>query len=303
VLPDKAILRWSPELESEETHGRVVAMSAYVGGRFDVVGAKWISSRPANPREHGLPRAIALMLLNDPASGLPRAVMEGAVISAMRTGASTAVAARHLARPDSRVLGLVGAGPQARTQLLGLHAVMPQLRQVKLFDLNRERAEQFAQARREELGLEVVIAGSAQEAISGSDLVVTATVAHEPYLRAEWLEPGSFYADMAGQDCRLDVYAKVDRVVVDDWQVVRHYGVVTIVQAVQQGLLEESRIEELGPIVAGHKPARRSPRERVIYRPIGLAMEDVAEADRVYRAAVVRGLGVRLKLWDQPVWV
>jgi ornithine cyclodeaminase len=303
VLPDKAILRWSPELDSEETLGRVVAMPAFVGGDFDVLGLKWIPSRPSNPREHGLPRAIALIVLNDPATGMPKALMDGTVVSAMRTGASTAVAARHLARPSASVLGLVGAGPQARTQLLGLHAVMPALRRVNLFDLDPARSQAFAQARSQELDLEVRLAESAEQAIREAELVVTATVAREPYLRADWLAPGCFYADMAGQDCHLDAYAKVDRVVVDDWQVVSHYGVVSIVQAVQQGLLDESRIEQLGPIVAGHAPGRRNSAERVIYRPIGLAIGDVAEAERVYRAALEKGLGQRLQLWEKPVWI
>jgi ornithine cyclodeaminase len=303
VLPDKAILRWSPEPDSEETHGRVVAMPAYVGGAVETLGVKWITSRPANPREHGLPRANALIVLNDPVTGLPRAVMDGTVVSAMRTGASTAVAARRLARPDSRTLGLVGAGPQARTQLMGLHTVLPELRQVRLFDLDRERAQSFARARGAETGLAISVGSSAEEVISGSDLVVTATVAREPYLHVHWLAPGCFYADMAGQDCHLDVYGQLDRVVVDDWEVVRHYGVVSIVQAVENGLLDPSRIEELGPIVEGRAPGRRSAQERIVYRPIGLAIEDVAEAARVYRTAVERGLCTRLRLWEQPAWV
>ncbi len=127
-MPPKVMITWSDEPGTEEKHGRIMAMPAYVGGEFDVAGLKWIPSVPDNPARRGLPRANALVLLSDRESGLPLAVMDGTVVSAMRTGAVTGVAVRHLAAGDERRACLLGAGVLAHTQLDALRVVMPALR-------------------------------------------------------------------------------------------------------------------------------------------------------------------------------
>ena len=115
-------------------------MAAHVGGEVGTAGVKWIPSMPENPQKRGLPRACAIIILSDPHTGLPLAVMDCTVISAMRTGAAMGVAAKYLARKHSAVLGLVGAGVQNRTQLLAMSRVLPQLTEVRVFDLRPERA-------------------------------------------------------------------------------------------------------------------------------------------------------------------
>ena len=119
VNPQKVMLTWSDEPGTQERDGRIMAMPAWVGGEWDVAGMKWIPSVPANPAR-GLPRANAIVLLSDRETGLPVAVMDGTIVSAMRTGAVTGVAIRHLARPDARSAGLLGAGVLTRTQLMAL---------------------------------------------------------------------------------------------------------------------------------------------------------------------------------------
>ena len=116
-MPPKVMITWSDGPGTEERDGRIMAMPAYIGGEFDVAGLKWIPSVPDNPERNGLPRANALVLLSDRATGLPLAVMDGTVVSAMRTGAVTGLAVRHLAVPGSRVACLLGAGVLAHTQL------------------------------------------------------------------------------------------------------------------------------------------------------------------------------------------
>ena len=123
-MPPKVMITWSDEPGTEEKHGRIMAMPAYVGGEFDVAGLKWIPSVPDNPARHGLPRANALVLLSDRETGLPLAVMDGTVVSAMRTGAVTGVAVRHLADPATSAACLLGAGVLAHTQLDALRVVM-----------------------------------------------------------------------------------------------------------------------------------------------------------------------------------
>ena len=137
--PNKVMLTWSDEPGTQELHGRIMAMPAWVGGEWDVAGLKWIPSVPAN-LGRGLPRANAIVLLSDRETGLPVAVLDGTVISAMRTGAVTGVAIRHLARPMRRA-GLLGAGVLTRTQLMALAATRPGLEIARVYDPNVARTE------------------------------------------------------------------------------------------------------------------------------------------------------------------
>src|SRR6476659_4613862 len=152
-MPPKVMITWSDEPGTEEKHGRIMAMPAYVGGEFDVAGLKWIPSVPDNPARRGLPRANALVLLSDRETGLPLAVMDGTVVSAMRTGAVTGVAVRHLARDGASVACLLGAGVLAHTQLDALRVVMPALRHVRVYDPDTARAERCAERQSAEAGL------------------------------------------------------------------------------------------------------------------------------------------------------
>ena len=127
ILPHKPTIRWSEDLDSEEREGRIMAMPAYVGGSFDVAGLKWIPSVPSNP-SRGLPRGIGLIVLTARETGLPLAIMDGTVVSAMRTAAVTGIACRLLAPPEARVAALLGAGAQAGTQLLALEHELPTAR-------------------------------------------------------------------------------------------------------------------------------------------------------------------------------
>ncbi|HJY31662.1 MAG TPA: ornithine cyclodeaminase, partial [Actinomycetota bacterium] len=170
-LPSKSALLWSDELGSEEKDGRIMAMPAYVGGSVRLVGLKWIPSVPSNP-SRGLPRGIGLIVLTDPRTGLPVAVMDGTVVSAVRTGAVTGVTARRLARPGARVAAILGAGVQAATQLSALEAVLPRLQEVRVWDIAPERAEAFR--RRSDAVVPVV---NAEEACRGADVIVAATMA------------------------------------------------------------------------------------------------------------------------------
>ena len=154
--PSKVVLRYEDDIASEATKGRINGMPAYVKGDVNIAGIKWIASSPQNPFQHNLPRASALVILNDPERGIPLAIMDGTIISAMRTGAATGVGAKYLARPDSKVVGIIGAGTQARTQLMALKSVLPCLETVKVNDLKMERSELLAKELGPELGVEII---------------------------------------------------------------------------------------------------------------------------------------------------
>jgi ornithine cyclodeaminase len=299
------MITWSEEPGTEEKHGRIMAMPAYVGGEFDVAGLKWIPSVPDNPRRNGLPRANALVLLSDPATGLPLAVMDGTVVSAMRTGAVTGVAVGRLAVDGADTVCLLGAGVLAHTQLDALRIVLPSLRTVLVYDPNTDRLERFCERRRADTGLDVRPASSAEDAVRAAQVVVPATMAVEPTFDPGWLAPGCTVCLVSSLDGPESLHAVTDLLVVDDWEHESTHAGRYAQRLVEAGLTpaDGSGAVELSDVVAGRHPGRTDARQRVVITPVGLAMDDVATARYVYDRARERGLGTTLALRSgPPVW-
>ena len=295
-LPKKSSILWSDELDSDETRGRIMAMPAYVGGSIGLAGLKWIPSVPTNPAR-GLPRGVGLIVLSDPATGLPLVVMDGTIVSAARTGAVTGVAARRLARSDARTAGLLGAGVQAGTQLPALEAVLPSLEEVRVWDVQPDKALAFR-----ERSERVVPVATAEEACRGADVIVAATMAPEPYIPPAWLGPGSLFCSVSSLDPEVACVELADLVVCDLWEHETGHRSRPLARAVDEGVLRREDVVELPEIVAGRHPGRTWDEQRIFCTPVGLAIEDVAAAARVYRRAVELGLGTELDLWRSPVW-
>ena len=299
IAPKKAVIHWSDDLDTDEKLGRIMAMPAFVGGDVQVTGMKWIPSVPSNPTR-GLPRGIGLVLLSDPENGLPLAFMDGTVVSAMRTGAVSGIAAGELARAGAAVLGLLGAGVQARTQLLALERTLPGLEEIRIYDPDREKAERLAGSPTDGPSRNVV--GSAEEAVRGCDVVVPVTMAPEPFIPAEWLEPGSVAISVSSLDFDIDTVPTADLLVADDVEHELAHPPRLFARADAAGFLDRDAVVSLGAILAGAHPGRSTDDEVVMVSPIGLAIEDVAWAAHVFRRAEEIGLGAEQKLWDEPVW-
>jgi len=284
---------------------RIMTHEAFVGGDVNVAGLKWIPSSPENPFKRGLPRASAIIILNDPETGFPLAVMDGTIVSAMRTAAVTGVGAKYLARKDSKIVGLVGAGPINRSQIRAVREVLPELQEVKIFDLRADRAQEFARDMEKVVGLPFRVARSAEEAVSGSDVIVAATVGVTPetsYIEAGWLKEGSLLSSVSASDAKIEVVLQADKRVVTDRSATKTptwlMGLICT-----QGLLSEDDLTEMSEIVNGKQPGRENDRERIYYNPTGLGVEDVIAAHRVYQQAIAKGIGQELELWHDPVWI
>lgn len=302
IQPTKPVIRWgSPE--TEETRGRIMSMPSYVGGDLDVAGLKWIPSMPENPKRLGQPRASAIIVLADPYSGFPLAIMDGTIVSAMRTGAATGVAAKYLANPDSEIIGIIGSGVQSRTQLMALVNTMKNIKLIKVYSLTEEKTLKFAKEMTEELGIEVVRVPSAEEAIRNSDIIVTATMSTYPYVKGEWLKEGAFHSEISFWDTAPEELAHYDRVIVDDFGQVKHHGVDVSFRAVQQGIIAESDVVNLGEIMTEKAIGRENAKQKILFNPIGMSVHDVSEAYRIYQNAKEEGIGQILPLWDNPHWL
>jgi 2,3-diaminopropionate biosynthesis protein SbnB len=303
VLPEKIVLQWG-ETPPDGQGNHVNIMPGYIGGRFNVAGLKTIASFPRNPFKRGLPRASALIVLHDPEVGLPLAVMDGTLVSAMRTGAATGVATKYLAREDVTRVGLIGAGVQCRTQLMAVQVARPAIQGATVFDIRRDRAEAFAAEMSQRLDLKVRVAGGAEEVVRESEVLVTATTTTQPIVRDGWLAPGSFYAHVSGYECEYDVIRHADKVLVDDWNQVKHRMYSTVAYMWRDGAFADDDLyAELGQVISGRKPGRENDREVILCSPIGLGLHDIAVACRLYETARRKGLGQKLTLWDSPLWM
>jgi ornithine cyclodeaminase/alanine dehydrogenase-like protein (mu-crystallin family) len=267
------------------------AMPAFIPAMRSA-GVKWVGGYPGN-QARGLPYITGLLILNDVDTGVPLSVMDCTWITAYRTGAATAVAARYLARPESQTVGIVACGVQGRTNLEALAAIFP-LERAYAYDIDRSVQDRFVHEMGEALGLEVVGAGTAEQAVRSSDLVVTSgpILKHpRPAIRAGWLRPGAF-ASAVDFDSYFssDALAEADKISTDDHAQFHHYR--------QAGYFQSTPdpYADLGEIVTASRPGRERADERVIAMNLGLAMNDMAVAPEIYRRALERGLGVRLDL-------
>lgn len=303
ILPNKSVLRWG-DMESESTRGRINSMPAAIGGDFSSVGIKWISSAPQNPDKFGIPRATGIIILNDYETLLPVSIMDGMLLSAMRTGANSGVAAKYLAKKDSEVLGLVGAGVQSKTQLLAMHQVMKNLKKVKVADLNTHRAKSFADEMSKKINIPVEVVDSAELAVRDSDVVITATVTKTPIVKAEWISEGTLYIHVGSHECEFDVIDKADKIVVDDWEELKHRGVETISIMYKEGKFDPARIHaQLGQVVNSVKSGRENDKEFIYFNSVGLGIQDVALASVIFEKAKEKNIGQDINLWGDLLHV
>jgi ornithine cyclodeaminase len=298
ILPYKTVVDLG-----ERERGRGNAMPGYVGGSYDAMGIKWIAGFPNNPSRHGLPRGTGLFILNDSHTGIPLAVMDCTLLSAMRTGAVTGVAARYLARRDAATVAVIGAGVQARTQLDALLVALPDIERVRAYDVRRTASEAFAAEMSDRCSsLSVEPADTPEQAVRGADIIITVTVADEPIVKEAWVQRGSFFSAVGSyQEEEFEVVTNADRVVVDGLDHVLHRKTPVIALMMEKGLINASDVEELGSIVSGASPGRTGDDERVFFSPIGMAIEDICLCRRVYELAAKKRIGTRLPLFGADV--
>jgi len=303
------IERESPLIQWPDGTGRRIAFHpAYVGGDVNVAGIKWIPSNPENPAKLGLLRSNGLTILTEPVSGYPLAVMDGKLISDMRTGAVAGVGAKYLAREGAEVVSVLGAGPIARTQIWAIVRAMPKVSKIVVYDLVPAVARSFIDDMSVRLGLDTTlfsIADSAEAAVREADVVATSTNVSmaERYLEYSWLKPGALIVNTSVNDPTFETLEKVDLIVVDiKDQLDVHRGKLLLPAAAASGLIHRDDIVEIGRIMTGLHPGRTDNQQKILCSPIGLGLHDLINAKRVYDIAREKGVGTTLKLWDEPIW-
>jgi len=275
--------------------GHFNILRAHLGSR-DVSGVKVVGDFVDNYR-YGLPSELALITLYSPETGAPLAIIDGTTITAARTGALTALGARHLARADSRVLGHIGARGSAWWNVTMLDDLF-HFEEIRVTSRRPESRQEFADRLSEHLGKPVRHVPTPEEALEGADIMVEASRLTSPrvLLRTEWVKPGTLvvpYGTISAVE--LSLTSVMDKIVVDDWGQATAGPFGALRRHVDEGLLTRDNLyAELGQIVAGLRPGRERPEERILFWHRGLATTDLAVAHLIWRRAEAGGLGTVL---------
>jgi len=287
-MPPKVYLNFS------KYNGDVRAMPAYLE-RLGVASVKIVNSHPDNPKKFGMPTVSAMVVLLDPRNGALLSIMGGNNITAMRTAAAGGIAAKYLANRDPKTVSFIGAGVQAKAQLLALLSVFPNLEEIRVCDISPKAAETFvSEAKNKASQCRIAVVENEAEAVHEADIVVTTTPSKKPLVFDSWVSEGTHF-NCIGADAPLKeeldpAILKRAKIVVDDWEQASHSGEINV--PVSKGILSEKDVwAELGDIVAGTKPARTSKEEITVFDSTGLAIQDAATVEVVYKKAVSRKTG------------
>ena len=322
IFPEKSDIPNFPLADSADR--RFMAMPAYLGGRFHMCGEKWYGSN-GNNRSIGLPRSILMMMLNDVETGKPLAYMSGNLLSSMRTGAMPGLAAKLLARDDSKVLTLVGPGVICRSSLRAIMSQRFDIDTIKIkgsspTSANAIKMKEYIEENYPQVK-NIVLCRDMEEALKDADIITEAVSCKEgewPEYKREWLEPGALVISTSTFNMEhksivdlkkvidnygmYENYAEEDNVGYDENGNRLHTGCMgeDFVYMVQDGLIERDSLTTFGEIIRGKKPGRESDDEIILVSIEGMPTEDVAWAYECYTYALVHDIGTKLKVWDRP---
>ncbi|RAJ85103.1 MULTISPECIES: ornithine cyclodeaminase family protein [unclassified Streptomyces] len=283
------------------TSTMLVPMLAAVGPH-GAAGVKLLADTPDN-RARSLPTQQSLILLVDPVTGAPEALLDGAAVTQFRTAAASAVATRHLARPGGspQTLGLVGAGNQARTHLAAIRHVR-EIDRVVVWSRSAETVEAFREhAREHAAGVEVVVGSSPEEVVRGADIVCTLTPSHTPLVEGRWFRPGQ-HINAVGAPPRPD-HREIDtegiarsRVVVDSYDTALAESGDMLLPVAEGAITTDHFRTELGAVINGSTPGRRHEDDITLYNSVGVGIQDMSTARLVVDIARSKNLGTELRM-------
>ncbi|MEM2911690.1 MAG: alanine dehydrogenase [Candidatus Bathyarchaeia archaeon] len=281
-------------------NGDLRAMPSYLE-ELDISAVKVVNVHVNNKEKYGLPTIMAVIVLVDPRNGFPLAIMGGKTITDVRTGAAGGIAAKYLARKDSRIVAFVGAGTQAKTQLEGLLEVYKNLEEVRVWSRSKETRERFLAEAKQMYGrlVKFVPVEEVRGAVKGADIVVTITPSRQPLVMDDMVSYGMHFncigADAPGKEELDPAILKRAKIVVDDWEQASHSGEINV--PLSRGIITRENVwAEIGEIVAGLKPGREKLDEITVFTSTGLAVQDAVTAKLVYEKALEKGIGRFIKI-------
>lgn len=311
-----------PGMPLHEPDKRMMAMPAYLGGKYRIYGCKTYGSNPHNP-EFGQPRSILMMQLLDAITGAPMAYMSANILSAMRTGAVCGLGAKWLAKKNTKVVSIIGPGVMSRYTLDAFMDAQPTVDTLKIKgrgETNVKRFIEFAKGKYPQIK-DCIICNSYEEACHESDIIFYGTTnaakfEDNPYVEESWIKPGAVIISASALLVKTDFLAKPNvKLVADNYAMYSGWGtgnpqptqktVSTLLgmgfyDAVTEGKIKRSMIADMGGIIKGDQKARDNEDQIVVYAVGGMSLEDVAWGYECYQNAMKNNIGTKLNLWDEP---
>jgi ornithine cyclodeaminase/alanine dehydrogenase-like protein (mu-crystallin family) len=262
----------------------------------NIVAAKYFTLAVDNPKK-GLPASSSVGMIYDSDTLTPLAVVCANWLTGIKVGASSSVAAKYLAKKDSKIVAIIGAGLQGRMHLEGLNEIFS-LDEARIADISKTAREKYAEEMNEKLGLNVKPVPSAEEAVKDADIIVTVTTADEPLIKKDWIKSGVTILKLGSyQEIDPSIITSVDKFVVDKWEFVSHRSK-EVIELLENGVItDDSAYAEIPEVVAGKKAGRERAEETILFIALGLGGDYVSIFSEIFKTSLEQGIGQLLQIY------
>jgi len=276
--------------------GLTLIMPGIIGGEMSALATKIVSVYKQNPEKYNMPTVLAKVMVQDINTGDIIGIMDGSLITAIRTGAATGVSVKYLARKDSTTLGIYSAGVQARKQVHGVYwGLNRKLEKCKVYDLKKETAEEFKNEIESDLGINVEITNSGDDLLTDTDIIVAATTSTVPLFPGDKVVEGTHISSIGAH---APESRELDSIIIKRASLrVAGLKEACLAEAgdylipISEGLINENDIISIGDIITGKMPGRTSDSEITVFKSVGISAQDVAVGKLVYDRALEKGIG------------
>ncbi len=277
------------------------AMPCCIEGGYNIAGVKWASESKKNSAIPGIPYGIDITILTDPETVLPFCILDGTLITAMRTAAVAGIFAKYTASKNTDTVTIVGAGVIGRTLIMAVNEALPGIKKIYLADIDLPKAEKLAAEYKGVYPAEIIPTADSKTASLASQVVITATTARKPFIDKSWMIPGISIINMCIES-EPDVVTSSGVIAVDCWDQLILREQTAVAQLHKAGKLEKDRVVEISDMVLGRWPGRADEKQVISCSSLGLGALDVLIGYKLFLKAQEMGLGTTVKLWDKPLW-
>lgn len=278
------------------------SMPTWLGGEENIAGFKWAAESKYNVTENnGLPLGVDIVVLSDPHTVMPKAIMDGTIITAMRTSAVAGVAAKYLAPKGSKTACLVGAGVIGRTMVMAMMEALPELNTIYMADLKIEKCQKLAEEFKDQIT--IIASDSVEESVKEADVIVTATTAGKPIVLKDWITKEKVtFIQMSGYEMDLQI-GLASKKYVDYYAQMMTFTDKLLYDMVENHGVKPEEITEISQLATKEKPGRQDEDGWITCMTMGMGMQDIIVANKLYKNAMEKGLGTKLTYWENPLWV
>lgn len=278
------------------------SMPCYIGGDINIGGTKWAAESKKNSQIPGIPYGIDITILSDPETVLPFCILDGTLITAMRTSAVAGVFAKHTAPKDCDSALLVGAGVIGRTMVMAICEALPQIKTLYIADLDIAKAEELKKDYEGVYNVEIIPVTDSKAAAAKTKLIITETTARKPFIDKSWLKPGDTVINMGSMEADLETVMASDIIAVDYWDQIITYDSKAVAHLYKAGKVTKDDVYNLSDMVLGTWPGRTDDSQIINCSSLGLGALDIMIGYKLFLKAKEMGIGTTVKMWDKPLW-